>query len=117
MGQFARMARAQRFIDNLGELLLPTLELKTGMTCHVEEVFLASREGEGEEVVGAALLKLPNGESIVVQLPGILFDPEYSNREHMLETLQRSGAFDENRPQLLGMVLDLIQKVDSKRDS
>jgi hypothetical protein len=97
MGQLARMNRAARFIEEFEADILPLLSVQPGMNCEITNISLCSRDGEGEEVVAVATIKVFNGPEITVELDeGILYDPEYSGQHDVAEDLAGRYGFDED---------------------
>ena len=92
MGQFTRISRAERFVEEFGEDLVDGISKDMGIAegdkWELTKIFIATQPG-CEDVVAFAVLKAADGKDIEVQLPaGCLFDPEYSEMEDQADTLE-----------------------------
>ena len=85
MGQISRMNRAGRFITEFSADFCKGVG-EPGEAITIEEIFLTSLEGHGEEVVLCYRLKGANcGAPFTLICPDFLFDPEYDNGEDLVE--------------------------------
>jgi hypothetical protein len=95
MGQISRMNRAYRFQVEFEKDFVARSQFKIGQVLTVKNVGLGSRGGSGEEVIEWVQVQEESGVEHTLETDrGILFDPEYSDREDTVDLLKQELKID-----------------------
>lgn len=97
MGHISRQNRAYRFMQQFEDLFVASSPFKPGQKLTVKSVGLGSREASGEEVVEFVTVEDESGNSYTFETNrSVLFDPEYAERDDVVEILMRELGITES---------------------
>jgi hypothetical protein len=95
MGQIARMNRAFRFQVEFERDFVARSQFKVGQVLTVKDVGIGSRDGSGEEVIEWVRVQDEDGVEHTLETDrGVLFDPEYGDREDTVDLQKQELKID-----------------------